>query len=169
MVWIDERTANISAEWCSSRCRQLEEGSSQGSVQSGVEFETFIATGLLRDLVRHADDWEGVRPWPRPLPAGRDPDGADDLTLDEVGKEKNNSPLVAGVSIFARVWKPTAWRPIYRKSSSLLSLPPGTTSTLNSGPARSLPSKLLPNQYQSLGPNTARCLSLPRQPRDIFD
>ena len=47
----------------------------QGSVQSGIDFETFITTGLLRDPVCHAGDREGVRSRPRPLPAGRGPDG----------------------------------------------------------------------------------------------
>ena len=88
-VWIDEHIANTSAKWCSSRGQQLEKVSSQGSVQSGIDFETFITTGLLRDPVCRAGDWEGVRPWPRPLPAGRGPDGADGRTPDdEEGKEK---------------------------------------------------------------------------------
>ena len=39
---------------------------------------TFMTTALLRDPVCHPGDWEGVRPWPRPLPEGRGPDGADD-------------------------------------------------------------------------------------------
>ena len=40
----------------------------------------------------------GTRPWPRSLPAGRGPDGADDRTPDEErGKEKKLSPLMAGV------------------------------------------------------------------------
>ena len=105
MVCIDDHAANISKKWCSSRCQQLEEVSGQGSVQSGIDFHIFIATGLLHDPVCHAGDWEGVRHWPRPLPAGRGPDGADDRTPDEVGKEKNNSPLMAGVLLFARVGK----------------------------------------------------------------
>ena len=32
---------------------------------------THVKSGLLRDPVCHEDDWEGVRPWPRPLLAGR--------------------------------------------------------------------------------------------------
>ena len=86
---MDDHTANTSVKWCRSRGQQLEEESSQGLVQSGIDFEIFITTGLLRDPVCHAGDWEGVRPWPRPLPAGRGPDGADDRTPDdEAGKKK---------------------------------------------------------------------------------
>ena len=103
-VWIDEHTANTSAKWCSPRGHQLEEVSVQGSVQPGIDFETFInrgyisrhsRTGLLRDPVRHAGDWEGVRPWPRPLPVGRGLDGANDRAPDkESGKEKWFAPFV---------------------------------------------------------------------------
>ena len=60
LVRIDEYAANISAKWCSSRCQQLEEVSSQWSVPSGIDFDMFIATGLLHDPVCHAGDWEGV-------------------------------------------------------------------------------------------------------------
>ena len=105
LVCIDEHAANISAKWCSSRCQQSEEVSSEVSVQPGIYFEIFPTTGLLHDPVCHAGDWEGVRLWPRPLPAGRGPDGADDHMTDEVGKEKNNLPLIAGVSLLARVGK----------------------------------------------------------------
>ena len=80
-------TQNTSENWCSSRGQQLEEGSSQGYVQSGIDFETFITTGLLRDPVCHAGDEEGT--WPHPSPAGRGPDGADDRTPDDIGKELN--------------------------------------------------------------------------------
>ena len=45
-------------------------------------------TGLLHKLVCRIGDWEGVRPWPRPL-SGRGPKGADDSTPDEqVGTKK---------------------------------------------------------------------------------
>ena len=84
----------------------MEEGSSQGSVQLEIYFEAFITSGLLRDPVCHAGDREGVRPWPRPLPAGRGPDGADNRTPDdEAGKEKHFSPLMAGVLLLARARK----------------------------------------------------------------
>ena len=49
-------------------------------MQSGIDLDTFMAIGLLHDPVCHAGNWEGIRPWPRALPAGRGPDGADDLT-----------------------------------------------------------------------------------------
>ena len=72
--------------------------SGQGSVQSGIDLATLMTTGLLRDPVRHAGDWEGVRPRPRPLPAGRGPNGVDHCTPDEeVINDKNISPLIVGV------------------------------------------------------------------------
>lgn len=76
----------------------LEAVSSHGLVQSGMELLTFRTAGLLRDPVRHVGDWEGVRPRPRPMPAGRGPDGADGrLTVDEAGNEERCSPLMAGI------------------------------------------------------------------------
>ena len=59
---MDEHTANTSAKWCPFRGQELEEMSRQGSVRSGIYFETFITTRLLRDPVCHAGDWEGIRP-----------------------------------------------------------------------------------------------------------
>ena len=65
---------------------------------------TFITSGLSRDSVGHEGDWEGVRPWPRPLLAGRSPDGVDDRApVEEAGKGNYFSPLVVGVLLFARV------------------------------------------------------------------
>ena len=82
--------------------------SSHGLVQSGMDLLTFITIGLLRDPVCHVGDWEGVRPWPRPFPAGRAPDEADDrLIVDETGSEKNRSPLMAGVLLVERASKAT--------------------------------------------------------------
>ena len=52
------------------------EVSSQELVLSEIGLLAFMATGYLRDAVCHAGDWDGVRPWPRPLSAGRDPDEA---------------------------------------------------------------------------------------------
>ena len=83
--------------------KQLEGVSSQGSVQSGIDLLTFMTTGLLRDPVCHAGDWEGVRPWSRLLPADRGPDGADDRTPDEeAGKAKWCAPVKAGILLFVR-------------------------------------------------------------------
>ena len=66
----------------------MDEVSSQGSVQSGIDLEAFMKTRLLRYPVCHAGKWEGVRPWPCPLPAGRGTDEAGDRTPDEeAGKE----------------------------------------------------------------------------------
>ena len=42
-------------------------------MQSGIDLETLVTIRLLRDPVCHAGEWEGVRPWPRPLPASRGP------------------------------------------------------------------------------------------------
>ena len=113
-VWIEAHTVNTSAKWCSSRSQQLEEVSVQGSVQSGIYFETFSSTGLFRDPVCHAGDWEGVRPWPRPLPADRGLDGADDRTPDEeTCKEKWSAPLKAGE-------RPNARRPKARYIASTM-------------------------------------------------
>lgn len=101
MIWVDEHTANTSAKWCSSRGQQVEEVSVQGSVQSGIDFETFFRTGVLREPVCHTVEWEGVWPWA--LPGGRGPAWAEDRSPDdEVGKEKNFSPLLAGVIFLAR-------------------------------------------------------------------
>ena len=53
-----------------------------------MDLLTFITIGLLRDPVCNVGDWEGVRPWPRPFPAGRAPDEADDrLIVEETGSE----------------------------------------------------------------------------------
>ena len=102
-VRIDEHTANTSTKWYLSRGQQLEEASSQGSVQSGIDFESFLTTALFHNPVRHAGDWEGVRPWPRPLPASRGPDGADDRTPDdEAGQIFFFAVNMAGVLLFAR-------------------------------------------------------------------
>ena len=65
-----------------------------------------MTNGLSRDLVCHAGDWQRVQPWPRPLPAGRGADGANDRTPDEeAGKDLFFSPLMAGVLLLARAWK----------------------------------------------------------------
>ena len=82
-VWMDEQTVNTTALWCSSRGQQLEEVPTQGSVQSRTDLMAFMTTVILRDPVCHAGDWEDVRPWPRPLRAGRGPDGVDDRTPDD--------------------------------------------------------------------------------------
>ena len=59
-------------------------------------------TGLLHKLVCRIGDWEGVRPWPRPL-SGRGPKGADDSTPDEqVGTKKKKKTLMANVLLLAR-------------------------------------------------------------------
>ena len=72
-------------------------------MQSGIDLLTFMTTGLLRDPVCHAGDWEGVRPWSRLLPADRGPDGADDRTPDEeAGKAKWCAPVKAGILLFVR-------------------------------------------------------------------
>ena len=76
-------TASTWAKWRSSKGQQFEEVSVQRSVPSGIDFETFITTGLLHDPVYHARDWEGVRPRPRPFPAGRSPDMVHDRTPDD--------------------------------------------------------------------------------------
>ena len=77
-------------------------------MQSGIDLETLMTNGLLSDPVCHAGDWEGVRPWLRPLPAGRGADGADDRAPDgETGKEKWFA-LKAGE-------RPNARCPKYRK------------------------------------------------------
>ena len=69
-----------------------------------MDFWTFITSGLLRNPVCQAGDWGSARPWPRPLLAGRGPDGEDDRTpVETSGKGKCVSPLVAGILSFARV------------------------------------------------------------------
>ena len=61
-----------------------------------------MTIGLRLDPVCHEGVWNGTRPWPRPWPAGRGPDGADDRAPDEeTGREKKKSPLTAGVLLFA--------------------------------------------------------------------
>ena len=49
---------------------------------------TFMTTLLLRRPVCHPGDLEGVRPWPRPVPVDRGPDGVVDRALvDDPGKD----------------------------------------------------------------------------------
>ena len=48
---MEKQTASTSAWWCSSRGQHLEEVSSQGSVQSGMDWLTCVKTELLRDPV----------------------------------------------------------------------------------------------------------------------
>ena len=72
----------------------------------GDRFRDIHRDRIMCEPVCHAGDWEGVRPWPRPLPGGRGPDGVDDRTPDdEVGRETKISPLMAGVLLLARAWK----------------------------------------------------------------
>ena len=90
----------------------MEELSSQGSVQANIDLMTFMVTELLRDLICHAGDWERVRPWPRPLPAGRGPDGADGRTPDEEASKKKKKRRCWLVSYYLQGTKrPTTWRP----------------------------------------------------------
>lgn len=59
---------------------------------------------VLRDHVRQSGVWEGVRRWARPCTVGQSFDGADDgPPVEEGSKEKNDSPLMAGVKLLARL------------------------------------------------------------------
>ena len=65
-----------------------------------------MITGLLRDPVRNAGDWEGVQPWPRPLPSGRGPDVADDRPpVEEQAKKKWFAPLKAGIIYYLGTYR----------------------------------------------------------------
>ena len=97
-VLMDEQTANTSVQRCSSRGQQLGKVSRHGSMQSEIDLLTLITTGILRDPVCHSGDWEGVRPWPCPLLAGRDPGGEDDRTPDEEARKEKNTNAVEFVS-----------------------------------------------------------------------
>ena len=72
-------------------------------MQSGIDLLTLMTTGVLPNPVGHAGDWGSVRPWPRSLPEGQNPDGIDDYTPDdEVAKEKMACAIEGCVFLFPK-------------------------------------------------------------------
>ena len=148
----------------------MKDVSSHGSKQSGMDFLTFIANGLFRDLACHEGDWDGVRPWPRPMLASRDVDGADDHpSVKDGGHEKYSSPLMAGILLCARV----------RKTDHMACKVPNDLGTVAETPRYSVGSKLgccsLPAIRSTSKtppppePKYLQFLSLPKLSRDIPD
>ena len=73
-VWMGTcRQREIRRSGVSSRGQQLEDVSSHGSRQSGMDLLTFITSRLLRNPVYPEGDWEGVRPWPQLFSGGPGP------------------------------------------------------------------------------------------------
>ena len=81
----------------------MEEVSGQGSLQSGIDLLTLMITELLRDPVCYTGDWEGARPWPRPVPAGWGPNGVDDSPpVEKQARKTWLAPSKAGALFFPR-------------------------------------------------------------------